>query len=648
MPNIKYLILSLFITGYAFGQPGDRIKPLHTNPVLTAHCKQAKKLHKFDKITPPPGNPVKTISLPFLDDFSKPGPFPDPNLWQNNNVFVNYTYPMAAHTLGVATFDGVNGYGAPYDSACPLGAAYPADTLTSQLIKMGNYNLIGDSVYFSFYYQPGGYGALEQPISVGDFPNPNDTLILEFFNGQQWNEVWYHLGYNPAYNDTEFHYVLIKVQDSQYFINGFQFRFRNYANTSGNFDHWNIDEVYMNVNRRLKDTFQYDVAFEYQAPSLLNNYRAMPWEQFTAADMKTSFGVMLRNNDSLCILANSINTNYFYDTIPNFINGYTSGVDNVQTYVCTGPCNDPAISTPPVNANYHPLSGNTTYNFTQYIHPSPDFDAWNDTLRSQQVFSDYYAYDDGTAEVAYSVIPVTGNTAYMAEQFTLNTKDTIVGVYIFFTYDIVNASKNSTFHLALWNDNGGSPGTMIHEEDTLYSPKYGDSLDQFVYYPFHFASGQPDSVISGTFYVGWQQIDGDSINIGADWNDNNQYKIFYNLTPNDAEAGWNYCSYPISIMMRPVFAGSNFNTIFAGTQNITEPKPITIYPNPAKDEVSFSPNLQANTSIKVFAADGRMILENDHFTGSHLSTANLPDGFYIVELKPENGQPQFQKLLISR
>ena len=48
------------------------------------------------------------ISLPFFDDFNQIEIFPKINLWQDNFVYINATYPKETITLGVATFDGTD------------------------------------------------------------------------------------------------------------------------------------------------------------------------------------------------------------------------------------------------------------------------------------------------------------------------------------------------------------------------------------------------------------------------------------------------------------------------------------------------------------------------------------------------------------
>jgi hypothetical protein len=628
MLKIKYLLLFFSISAYAMAQEHrDHISPLPCNPVLASKARLSQK--KFHKITPPPNPPIIITHLPFLDDFSRPGPYPDPKKWQNNNVFVNYNYPTCPHTLGVATFDGVNSMGMPYNPSCPLGAFEPADTLTSQLINMGD-NHTYDSIYFSFYWEAGG---------LGSAPQPNDTLILEFFNGTTWNEMWYQLGYSPAPPDTSFHLVMIKVADPQYFVNGFQFRFRNYATTSGNLDHWHIDEVYMAKYRSYLDQYQYDVSFVYESPSLLQNYEFMPWEQLASInDLKSNLTVFMRNNDTTNVHT-SLNTQYLYNAIPGFLTGYNGGSYNDSTFITIGYVKFPPQTFPPLSFTSFTLPGPVTYPFTQIlIPPSNDFDGWNDTLRFNQVFSNYYAYDDGTAEASYSIVPFSNTPASLAIQFHVNNLDTLIGVYIYYNYVLTN-TRDYTFRLTLWGDGGGMPGSILYEDTAIYSPKYSDSTDGFTYYKL----SHPQVISNNSnIYFGFIQTFGDSINIGWDWNDNNEYMIFYCLDG----VNWNYSSYTGSVMLRPVFGNRIFNAVSEVKNN--EPSSVTLYPNPARDEVYISPAMLANTTLRIYGADGKLWEENENYSGNAISTGALPPGFYIVELTPKDGKTEFQKLLISR
>ncbi len=119
------------------------------------------------------------LELPFYDDFSKKGVYPDSNKWLDDYVYVNPDYGVFPINMGVATFDVLDEFGDIYGNANFF--PFAADYLTSFPIRLDSIYDDGiqgmrkltpaDSVYFSFYYQPQGRGVP---------PLPHDSLILEF------------------------------------------------------------------------------------------------------------------------------------------------------------------------------------------------------------------------------------------------------------------------------------------------------------------------------------------------------------------------------------------------------------------------------------------------------------------------------------
>ncbi|HTB07623.1 MAG TPA: T9SS type A sorting domain-containing protein [Bacteroidia bacterium] len=683
MPKLRLAFLLFIISGSVLAQ--DHLAPLHGNPVLKKFWKDyAKTSH------PPKKAKAKFIkTLPFLDDFSYSSHFPCDTMWQDSNVFINYTYPICPHTLGVATFDGVNKFGLPYNPGAAPNSSNPADTLTSQPIGLYSatpFQGAADSVYFSFYWQAGG---------LGSPPKEGDSLLLQFhYPGQRdsiffpadsvyvpgdsiwtggdggpdstwapgyythtppyvivdtgFTTVWSHAGYTPSSTDTNFHYVQIPIlwdYDSAYYKgDGFQFRFINYACTSGNVDHWNIDEVYINKFRSYQDTAQHDISFVYECQSMLANYEYMPWEQFTGlGDLKTGLTTFIRNNDYPG--ASPMNVLYTYDSIPNFMHSYTGGsINDVDFFDNNGYINYPPHTQAPLNfLPYTPLTGPTTYTFNERLHATGDFDTLNNILSFEQIFDKYYAYDDGTAECSYFINGYPGVPTQLAEQFTLNKPDTLIYMEVYFDYVFVNA-KNYSFYFTVWDDNGGQPGNVIYRDtinSTITYPAYSKVYDDFMWYKLQ----TPVLLKSGPMWVGWTQTYGDSINIGFDLNDNHENQIEYNLDANAANPTWNLCSFPGSLMMRPVMGSPS---AWAGINEVpNEYAGIKIYPNPANNIVNFSDELRDN-NIKIFSEDGRLCKEEEHFSGKSISIATLPTGFYIVQLTSPEGKSAFQKLLISR
>jgi hypothetical protein len=55
------------------------------------------------------------LTLPFIDDFSQHYFYPNENKWVDYNVYVNSSYPVNPISYGVATFDGLDSIGYPYN-----------------------------------------------------------------------------------------------------------------------------------------------------------------------------------------------------------------------------------------------------------------------------------------------------------------------------------------------------------------------------------------------------------------------------------------------------------------------------------------------------------------------------------------------------
>ncbi len=622
------LYFSLFAFHFSLLSAQEHLLPLKTNPVLVKYTKEAKKNH----------TPVWWIlsdsikaTLPFLDDFSRPGPYPFDSLWMDNAAFINTTYPICPHTLGVATLDGVNSEGKPYNPNCPPGASYPADSLTSRPIDLSGYP-VSDSLWISFYYQAGGRAPSP--------PLPADTLLLQFRTSQiPWTTIWYLNGYFPEATDTNFHLVMVPLKNLKFFDPSFQFRFKNYACTSANIDQWNIDEVYLDKHRSYSDTSQNDVSFVYECPTMLANYQYMPWNQFTDNDLRISMYLQERNNSNGPI---AITDSCFINTMPAA--KYPGGYANINPFFCCGYNSNSTQTNIPVKSifSYNPLTGPTNITMTNILYSSNDFIAWNDTLRFNQIFSDYYAYDDGTSEAAYFINGTS--PLYLAYQFTLNNPDTLQGLDLYFDYTFVNPS-NYNMRLAIWNNDGtgGGPGTLLFEDDSIVSPIIGNTLDGFTFYPYH--SPNPLGFTAGkTFYVGWIQTEGDSLDIGYDLNTFHNDKIYYYdgaYPPGD----WQQGSIPGSMMMRPVFGSSKV----LATPNVKNPYAyLAIYPNPAGNLVNLSSTIPYNTSLKIYTPEGKEYLSDNNFYGNSINTASLPAGFYIMEIIIKGEKPMYQKLIIER
>ncbi|HLG35365.1 MAG TPA: hypothetical protein VI757_10830, partial [Bacteroidia bacterium] len=243
----KYFSLLIFFSGAILFElhAQESVVPLQSNPVIKRELLKIKEgnisaLKAADAIG-------DTLSLPFIDDFSYTGIYPDQARWTDSAVFINNDFPVNPPTLGVATFDGINKYGGQYNPS--LTSYGVADTLTSKPIDLNYPN--DTTIWLSFFYQPQGLGTNMQI---------RDSIYLEFFGSDSaWHFAWSKKG-SPT--TLPFAQAMINIRDAIYLFNGFRFRFLNKAALYAMHDQWNLDYVRLDTGRSAADTvIVNDVAF---------------------------------------------------------------------------------------------------------------------------------------------------------------------------------------------------------------------------------------------------------------------------------------------------------------------------------------------------------------------------------------------------
>ena len=555
-----------------------------------------------------------SVNLPFIDDFSYNSSVVNDDLWEKSSVFVNRTYPINPPTLGVATFDGLNEYGLARDFS-PSNSSESSDTLLSKEI-----DLVGQSsLYFMFYFQGKG---------IGDEPQIGDKLVLEFLNDSLvWEQIWLSNVTNTSMQEFD---KVIKIIDEERFLHSaFQFRFRNYATISGNFDHWHIDYVKLDELLNSIDTTELDdVSFVYNSPSFLSRYYEMPWQHFLnyeSLELKDSINIFLRNNDA------SINVDYQYnvfeginllETFPNTGAGWRNY--SVQDFNLIGNfSHDPSITINNLIFNSF-QTDSATFIVQNVIKTSNSDNKNNDTLYHIQDFNSHFSYDDGTAESAYG-INISG--AKLAYEFKLNRPDTIRAVQMFFP-QMLDTVNDIYFNLTIWEKTNGLPGDTLYSQTV--SPVHTENGAYHTYYlerPFQ---------LVGSFYVGWEQTTDDLLNIGFDKNNKvNQY-MYYN-----SGSGWNMSSYAGSWMIRPVVSMQNI------IPTVVDLKPsFRVYPNPTSEDVIIHSATDKNY-ISIYNLQGVLLKEmysSDFIT--RISVTDLSPAVYFIQVSSTKDK-QYQKFIIE-
>jgi hypothetical protein len=614
----------------------------------------------------PAARPMKSttsnaaLPLPFFDDFSSLQGAPDPTLWADNEVFINTGFGYLPATTGVATLDAIDLTGTPHDNANVF--PYESDHLTSRYIRLdsifgSNPSALSpaDSLYFSFYYQPQGYGDAPQPgdslvlqfLAVGD----NDTVIIEgnpnlnpptepdTIIHEGWHRVWSAAGqtleeFHKTYG-TYFRQVMIPLTDSlRYFNRQFRFRFVNYAslpdNTlmswQSNVDQWNIDYIRLDRQRSFSDTTSRDIAFVSNAPSFLERYSAMPYWQYNARFIDE---MALRFNNLIVNLDNQTrNASYVYNVYSesgNLIKQYDGGNYTLSPYSQSGYLDYPFFSNPAIILPFPVSPDSTTYSIEHIlstgsglVHPE------NDTLRSIQKFADYYAYDDGTAEAGYALTPAGARLAY---QFQLNDPDTIKAIRIYFNKTWKDANEQY-FYLTIWDDNNGIPGNIVYQSSTGILPTFPENLHAFSTYeletPVVFEKKNQ------IFYVGWLQTTDDILNVGFDFSRNTQNRIFYNTG-----TIWQNSLFEGSLMIRPVLGVPDKESAQSPESST---QTLKTYPNPVKAQSYVTIDAQkdqtwndADWIVRIYNAMGQLLYEGNY--QDQLSVSQLDQGRYLLQLQ---------------
>jgi hypothetical protein len=642
MKDFRHYFLSAWLLAFSLltlGQSGQLTKGSISDEVADSDSGEAEFMLTSDparaldaereKRFAPRADRLNSLELPFFDDFSRYSfQTNDPSIpalwqrWEPSGAYLNSTFAINPPSIGVATLDGLMGNGYPYNFLNPF-AYGPADTLTSLPINMGGLTA-GDNVYLSFFYQAGGFGNL---------PEPEDSLILEFY--APGTDAWLRKWSTPGIPSGDFQQVFVHVDQSFFLVNGFRFRFRNYATISGNADHWHIDYVRINTQVNPNNNPISDIAFVYNIRSMLNDYTAMPWRHFKVsplAFMAPSADIVIRNlSPAFQNIPISYNVSYDGQVVSSFPNVNVQPATAPGIYSGTIPANSP-----PSNFVYNTSLNDTCAVFDiRVFFNSQDAFPQNDTIRFRQEFLDYFAYDDGTAERAYGLLSAN---AQLAVRFQATVPDVLYGLKIYFD-PFTDDVSSKVFNLRAWTDNNGKPGNQIGLNFIPHYPTYlQEGPDVFAYYEFD----EPLDIQPGIFYVGMIQQTEERLNIGNDKNGNtNTSKVFYKLNPN---ANWLQTTIQGSLMIRPVMASCGGS--FVGVTEAELEAPV-LYPNPFTSSFEIK-GLLVGTHIQIFDMAGRVVFSDVAKSDTHrLDLSSVPNGFYLANMVTPEGRTATVKVIKS-
>ena len=569
-----------------------------------------------------------TVALPFVDDFSTGEVFPDTNLWLDKHVYINNSLAQDPPSIGVATFDGLDSGGSPYDR----GSGF-SDELSSTFVDLSNES----DIYFSFFAQPKG---------IGLKPLINDSLVVDFRSEDgRWVRVWQKEGLDDNFSNNDpapdfgFHRWMIA---DTFLHNAFQFRFRNRSSNQGLQELWHLDYIRVGEEELTREVFR-DLAFRDAPASVLRPYSHMPVHQFEKKEVRPNILSAVNNLDQVEL---TMNDPTFSVTLDGETLIQRTFIEPVQKWLLS-----PGQAMFDFDLNDQ---GSNNYEILQdilenKIIPGEKYEVTtrltfsrsdeilgaqkNNTVNTVTHFDNFYAYDDGTAESAIidrggpGVSPTT-----LAVEFHNNVEDELRGVQ-FHIPRILGNSSSQFFNLYVWKDSlSENPFFTQFGVRVYYADSFHDTLQGFTTYDLRDSNDQKISLPlpAGNFYIGWEQIDlsGTKIPIGYDINSHEGIQfIYFNVGQ-----GWKKIGdvglRAGSLMVRPIMgSGDVIHTSIRDYQTWDE---FQIYPNPSSGKlfIDIGSSDSENVYLEVTDLSGKPLWSDYHNLEANFSF--LESGVYVL------------------
>lgn len=582
---------------------------------------------------------LDTLPLPFWDDFSATLGTPDSSQWlSSENVNINRGRGLNPPSIHVATFDGTDRSGIPYGSGEDSGSA---DTLTSQAIDLSNLTTgQQNSLFLSFFWQKRGNG---------EIPDSEDSLRLQFKNNQgQWITQWVETG-GDSLNIDQFQLELIQVPPGTFQHSGFQFRFQSFGKLTGGYDNWHLDYIFLNAERSGSDIyFQNERTITLPPTSIFDSLTAIPIDHFFT-DPNAYIG---EASIQVFSLEAPQQTNNVRMSALIEVDGAMVDLMNDTTEIT--PEGSPVFRgqdrfNPVANAidvsSLEPFSSlDSLVIVTEFSIKTDDTTLFrlndpaviaydlrvNDTVRSHLLLQDFYAYDDGSAELGAGVNQTNGQ---LVNRFIIGKEDVLKEVDIYFPF-IEEEQGGKPARLVVWAslDPGAQP--LLNQAINIGIP---GSLDQFSTYEL-----SKQIRVTDTIYVGVRQTETTPVVVGLDKSNNTGDNIFFNTSgsweQNQSVTG--------SLMIRPRFGGEI--TVGLPDPPPSPPKETTyiLYPNPAGKVFRLRGDLTKVIDVKAYDLQGRSVGIELSREGT-LELQGNAQGIYIIQIHTEQ-KTVTQKILINR
>lgn len=595
------------------------------------------------------------ITLPFFDDFSYPASVPSSSYWEKEtDAVVTRARAHKAPTVGVLTLDAAAANGLLHKNATT--AAFQADIAASLpiVVEAGQ-----DSLYLSFQFQPGG---------DAEAPARGDSLLVDFYDPDlaQWVNVWgaiylaqrgrveQFFRNTPRWvksivqqHETPQRYFFkahIPVRDRRFVKTGFRFRFRNLAsiihdNTApgrtANSSQWHVDLVYLNAHRTLNDTIVPDVACTEPLQTAFTEYSAVPYDSFYEyvqnrnTDPAETLGMQYENMGRN---TNNVRRFFTIEDLTKKVTEQSYNGGNVNITPFKSESYQRTVSFP-----WSELAGSEVNVRIRGIlqtdkNPKNTPFRWNDTVQTFLRCTDEYAYDNGEPTSGYGIVGVGAERAAVAMRFRPLKPTAIKAVRIWFN-PIGDLKSRKRFRLCFWQDANGVPGNKVYEQ-LVTPPREESEVGRF----YEIVLTTPIT-FKNAYFVGWEQLSADMINIAYD-----AHTPFKATIYSRTSAQWQKSKVEGALMFRLVCGGEGKDPELPTSACMPAIPESEVFPNPAQDQI-YVKTAEEVANIALYSVQGVLVREGLP-SNTYVGIAELPRGVYLVRLTYRNGIQDTKKLIV--
>jgi len=544
-----------------------------------------------------------TASQPFFEDFSSERKIPNPEKWFNPEIsgrsipLVTNNSAINPPSRGVLSFDGLDDGGLPYDTkALSFGKA---DLLLSQYLDLRGYNS-SNNIYLTFYLQSGGRSEAPETTDsfLVSFLTPTDTFLV----------------YSQAGGSSDFNRISIPINKAAWFIAEFQIAFENKGSLNGALDVWHLDYIELGLNRSPSNPAPNDQSAVRLVNSPIAPYSSIPLRHFPHAGARMqAFTAEISN------LAISSKSHDIEATLSEtFLNTPLSPPFNqVSSENLAAGANSLVDFSPFAEQS---LAAISVLEVEVGISNSGDAHPENDSFRKKIPVDSVMGYDDGEADMSFGLNRPFG----FGIKVTLDEPDSLSAVWISFlptlnfnpVSNAIDYMEGKSFRFRVWSF--PHPDSIFFEQVNDMRVNYGSEANEYVRFPLN-----RNVPVSGTFWVGIQQLNTLPLGVGYDMSFNNDEHCYY-----DSSGVWKNLELGGSLMIRPEFY--NTNSILLDVQDDLAAN-ISTYPNPLSDKhltvsIENLPQMRRYRAI-MFDQQGKKVFEmNRQILGSKTIHIELPIG----------------------